>query len=89
MQYYCYILFSEKLNKFYIGSTQDLDNRLYRHNNSAGSTYTKKVKDWKLMYFETFETRSEAIMRENQIKRKKSRKYIEWIIANSDHGAVG
>ncbi|MEQ9404165.1 MAG: GIY-YIG nuclease family protein, partial [Cyclobacteriaceae bacterium] len=32
--FFTYIIFSEKLNKFYVGSTQDLTIRLDDHNNS-------------------------------------------------------
>ena len=38
--YVVYILQSEKDNSFYVGSTQDIDMRLERHN-SGGSRYTK------------------------------------------------
>jgi putative endonuclease len=78
--YYCYIIYSRKLDKYYVGQTEDLESRLSDHN--AGiSVYTSKASDWQLMYFETFETRKEAISREQMIKGKKSRKYIEWLIS--------
>jgi putative endonuclease len=38
------------------------------------------AKDWELKYFETFLTRSEACQRELEIKKMKSRKYIENLI---------
>ncbi len=40
---------------------------------------------WRLVYFEMFETRTEAIKRENEIKSKKSRKYIEVLISKKIH----
>jgi predicted GIY-YIG superfamily endonuclease len=36
------------------------------------------------MYSEEFPSRLEAIKKENEIKRKKSRKYIEWLIKSRD-----
>jgi putative endonuclease len=78
--FYCYIIYSEKLDKFYIGCTENIENRLAQHN--AGlSDFTSKGMPWILMYSETFNSRAEAAKREQAIKKKKSRKYIEYLIA--------
>ena len=76
MVFYTYILFSKTKNKFYIGHTEELENRVHQHNtrNNLGSN------DWTVIYTETFENRAEAMKREKEIKNKKSRKYIEWLI---------
>ncbi|MCJ8210335.1 GIY-YIG nuclease family protein [Mucilaginibacter sp. RS28] len=80
MPYYLYIIYSETLDKYYVGQTEDLDRRLSEH--LAGiSTYTSKAKDWTLKYTESFDSREAAFRREQEIKRKKSRKYIEWLIS--------
>jgi len=79
IMFYTYILYSKTLNKYYIGSCQDINQRLQDHLNSR-SKFTKKAKDWEVKYFETFPTRSEAYQRELQIKKMKSRKYIENLI---------
>ena len=79
MAYYVYIIYSATLNQYYVGHTENLDDRIFRHNNS-GSKATKKASDWKLFYTEEFENRSEAIKRELEIKRRKSRKYIESLV---------
>jgi putative endonuclease len=78
--YYIYILFSQKTNRYYIGSTDDLDRRLKHHN--AGSTPSTKagVPDWEIRYTETVFDRATALTRELEIKKKKSRNYIEWLI---------
>ena len=76
-----YILYSQGLDQFYIGHTHDLQDRLFRHNNS-GSKATKKANDWKLVYTESFQTKADATKREYEIKQKKSRKYIEWLISS-------
>jgi putative endonuclease len=39
--------------------------------------------DWVLKYSEVYQTRSEAVKRETEIKKKKSRKYIEMIISSA------
>lgn len=79
MPFTVYILYSAVLDQYYIGQTEDMKDRLFRHTNS-GSKSTKKANDWELLYTESFQTRSEAVKREMEIKSKKSRKYTEWLI---------
>eukprot|EP01041_Mallomonas_annulata_P040032 gene40032-63850_t len=44
-----YILHSKKLDKFYIGSCQDLNQRLEKHRNkSFEDSYTTNSEDWEL-----------------------------------------
>ncbi|HRP57304.1 GIY-YIG nuclease family protein [Agriterribacter sp.] len=81
MSFTVYILYSTTLDQYYTGQTENLKDRLFRHNNS-GSKSTKQANDWKLVYSEAFETRKEAVKRESEIKKKKSRKYIEWLISS-------
>ena len=82
MPYYTYILFSEKINRYYIGSTQNIEQRIIRHN--AGATKsTKPGRPWNLVYSKKFDSKTEAIKRENYLKRMKSRTFIELLIQNS------
>ncbi len=79
MNYFTYILQSIYKKSYYIGYTHNLASRIDKHN----SGFTKSTKSgipWELVYFEQFETKSEAIKRELEIKSKKSRKYIELLI---------
>lgn len=69
------------INKYYVGSCQNIEERLDDHLNSR-SKFTKSAKDWELKYSEIFSSRSEACQREIQIKKMKSRIYIEKLIAN-------
>jgi putative endonuclease len=69
------------LDQYYIGHTENVSDRIFRHNNS-GSKSTKKATDWVLKYTEEFGTRGEAMKRELEIKSKKSRKYIEFLISS-------
>ena len=80
MSFFAYIIYSPKLDRYYIGYTEDIIIRLIQHNNGI-STFTAKAVDWKVVYQEKFSTRQEAHKRELQIKAKKSRKYIEWLIS--------
>ena len=80
--YYTYILQSELDSSFYIGYTTDLERRLSAHN-SGLSRYTKRKIPWKLMYFESFEQKTEALKRELFLKRQKNRAYYEHLISGS------
>jgi putative endonuclease len=82
MGYYVYVLRSEKDGSFYIGHTADLEERIKRHNDGM-SSYTKAKAPWKLIYQEVFPARSEAMKREREIKRMKSREYIERLVRAS------
>jgi len=79
-EFYTYIIYSESKDKYYIGHTENIDLRLERHN-SGWSKSTKSGIPWKIMYFEEYKTKSQAMKREYEIKRKKSRKYIEHLIS--------
>ncbi len=81
--YFVYILYSEKLDRYYVGQTEDIEKRLQIHLLGI-SKYTSVAIDWTLVHSETFPTRKDAIKRESEIKRKKSRKYIEELIRNRD-----
>ena len=80
---YTYILYSETLDKFYIGHTcENLDERLRKHlSNHKG--FTAKIKDWKIVYFEPLENKSLAYKRELEIKSWKSKTKIKNLINNS------
>ena len=79
MQNSVYILFSQKLNKYYVGSTSDLNRRLSEHNRGK-EKFTKTGLPWQLVYFETCELLADARKREKEIKNRKSRTYIENLI---------
>ncbi len=82
MKYWVYILQSEKDGSYYIGHTSDLEERLKRHNERR-SRYTRSKVPWKSIYQEVFSTRSEAMQREQEIKRKKNRAYIDYLVRAS------
>ena len=44
------------------------------------SKYTASKRPLRLIYFEVFRTRTEALKREKEIKKMKSRKYIESLV---------
>ena len=80
MKFYVYILFSVIKNSYYIGYTSDsLQERLRKHNTNHKG-FTGNTGDWTLVYHQIFESKTEAIKREKQIKNRKSRKLIEKLI---------
>ena len=82
MAYFVYILESQSNGRYYVGSTANIEARLQRHNQGR-SKYTKTGIPWNVVYIEQFGTRSEAVRRERQIKRRKSRDYIEGLVRTS------
>jgi len=78
--FFVYILQSEPTGKYYIGSTGNIEERLKRHN-SGRSDYTRNKGPWTLRYKEKFTDLSAARKKELFIKRQKSRKYTESLIA--------
>ena len=74
MTYFVYLLGNYKGKKLitYVGYTNNLKKRLNLHNSGKGAKFTKG-RTWKLIYYEKYRSRKEAINREYYIK--KDRKY--------------
>ncbi len=75
---YTYILKCSD-NTYYTGWTNDLEKRVKAHNLGKGAKYTKPRLPVVVAYYETFETKEEAMRREYEIK-KLSRKQKELLI---------
>ena len=80
MNYWTYILQSIKFDKYYIGQSGDVDDRFRRHNNGESKS-TKAYRPWKLVYRKRWNTRSEAVQHEKQLKSFKNKKYLEQSIS--------
>lgn len=62
-------------NSLYTGWTNNIEKRLEDHNSGKGAKYTKARRPVELVYYESYETKEEAMRREWQIKQlKKSEK---------------
>jgi putative endonuclease len=80
--FYVYILYSAIRNQYYVGHTYDVQKRLLQHN--AGQTpSTKSGRPWILVYTEAYNEKSPAAKREVEIKRMKSRVYIETLVKSA------
>jgi putative endonuclease len=75
-RFYVYILQSKKDFSYYVGQCHDLDCRMSKHADGM-SKYTSSKRPLRLVYFEMVNSRSEAINKEKEIKKKKSKIYIE------------
>ena len=76
---FLYILYSDKIDSYYVGSCNEINDRLRRHN-AGYSLSTKKGIPWNLVYKKEYLTKSDAVKEEYRIKKQKSRKYIEQLI---------
>ena len=70
---------------FYTGWTNDLKKRIEKHNCGKGAKYTKTRLPVTLIYYETFETKQEAMKREYAIKQM-TRSQKEKLIFSTGEG---
>ncbi len=80
MAHYVYVLQSLKDSKYYVGETSDVEKRLLYHN-SGSQRSTKSRIPFKLILSEQFNTRSQALIREKQIKSWKGGSAFKNLIA--------
>jgi len=81
--YHVYVLWSNKLQKRYIGFSSDLVKRLSEHN-SGKSPFTKTGMPWLLIHSEEYLTETEARRREKFLKSGVGRKFLDSILKNKD-----
>jgi putative endonuclease len=75
MPYYVYVILCQN-GSFYTGYTKDLDARMKLHMNGKGARYTRMHKPKKLVYTEEFNTRTEAMKKERQVKSIRRREKL-------------
>ena len=74
--YYVYIIQSKKDYHIYKGFTTDLKNRLREHNQGL-VTYTKPWRPWRLIYYEAYLNKEDAIAREKYFKSGWGKRFID------------
>jgi putative endonuclease len=87
MDAWSYIIFSHKLNRFYIGSTELLpEQRLELHLGKAygKSKFTAKSDDWELFLSIQCNSISQARKIESHLKKMRNTKYFIWLAQNPD-----
>jgi putative endonuclease len=74
--FYVYVLKSEKDGRFYKGMTSFLEKRVKQHNLGQNKS-TKGFLPWDLVYYEEFQTRGEARIREKYFKSGEGREFLK------------
>ncbi|RIJ46625.1 GIY-YIG nuclease family protein [Maribellus luteus] len=82
MTYFVYILQSDQDGSYYIGFTSNLEIRLEYHS-SGKSRYTSRKMPWKLVYSESYASKSEAMKREKFLKQQRNRTFYEGLIKSN------
>jgi putative endonuclease len=87
---FCVYILVNPRGKFYIGQTENIATRLQDHNRTDcfDGHFTRKNGPWKLVWWETHQSRSSAIQRERQIKRMKSAKWIRTHLLSPRNASV-
>jgi putative endonuclease len=80
MKYLVYILHSQKLNRYYTGSTADIDIRMDFHVNAENHKYTYNADDWKQVFTLECDNKTQMLAIEKHIKSMKSKVYIQNLI---------
>ena len=79
--YTFYILYSERLDRYYVGYSNDIQRRISEHNRKKGK-YTDYGIPWVLIYSEVYESKKAAMDRERYIKSRKSKQFILDLISS-------
>ena len=69
MAFFVYILANRRNGTLYIGQTDDLWRRVAEHEAHAIPGFTAKYGVTRLVWYEGYETREEARLRESQMKK--------------------
>ena len=80
--YYTYILQSLKNEKLYVGYTKDLRRRFLEHNNKQGGSYTKSNAPFKIIFYEAYLNREDAVGAERFFKTGYGREVLKSKIKN-------
>ena len=75
MTFYVYMLqaINKKISKTYVGYTNDLNNRLKKHNSNKGAKSTKGYK-WSIIYKKRFFTKNDAMSYEYKLKNDRKKR---------------
>ena len=76
--FFVYVLYSTKFDKYYVGQTKNLQERVLRHNNGI-ENFTRKYVPWKLVFSLVKDSRSEALQLEKKLKNLSRDRLQEFI----------
>jgi len=73
--HYLYIIFSESLNKYYVGESHNVEGRLVKHNKHVyKGAFSNITNDWRIVLSKKCTSKDDALFLESFIKRMKSKK---------------
>ncbi len=75
--FYIYILECQDDKSWYTGYTANLRKRVGEHQNGKGCRASSMKKNWKLIYYEAYIDKKDAIGRERFLKSGSGRKYLK------------
>jgi putative endonuclease len=79
-----YVLYSIDFDKIYIGYTANIDDRMKSLNEIATKGWTIHFRPWIILFTEQYLSKSQAIIREKQLKSAQGRAFIWNIIKNKN-----
>ena len=77
---FIYILYSQSIDSFYIGSCLDLDIRIKQHLNNTFNGFTSRSDDWQIFFTIENLAFEQARKIEKHIKKMKSKKFIKNLV---------
>ncbi len=82
LMYYVYVLLSEKDKNFYIGFSENIEQRLDEHN--AGKNVSTRLRcPFKLIYYEGHTSKSDALRRERYFKTTKGKVTLKQVLKDA------
>lgn len=81
--YYTYVLYSLKSRRLYVGFTSDLKQRVKDHNEGSGGLFTKNNRPFKLVFYEAFLAKQDAMKQEKFYKSGYGKEVLKEKIAVS------
>jgi putative endonuclease len=87
MAFYVYILASRRNGTLYIGMTDDLSRRVWQHKTGELPGFTRRYGIKILVWYDVFETRDAAFLRERQMKEWRRAWKLELIEASNPQWA--
>jgi len=80
--WYVYVIKSLKNERLYVGSTNDIKRRLKEHNDGVGGKYTKDNRPFKLVFYEAFLNKKDAMKDELFFKTGYGREVLKTKLKN-------
>jgi putative endonuclease len=75
--HYVYLLECQNDKSWYIGYSEDLKKRINDHLKGRGCRTTSIKKNWKLIYYESYPNKADALGREKFLKGGSGRTYLK------------